>query len=198
MKQIDFSQLAQVYGGNSQSPAANPPTLAALRLTARKSTTHHLRDGELVLYQRPTSRVWQVRYRLYDRHWRCRSTGHYRLEWAKRAAGEIYDKARFREEEGLPQQTKRFDAIARLCITSLEREIEQGIRRETNRDYVRAMNNYLIPYFGRYQLLNITSEMVRQYEQWRNEKMGKVPISSTLATHASAYSKVLEFAIVSV
>jgi integrase len=37
--------------------------------------------------------------------------------------------------------------------------------------------------------------MVRQYEQWRNEKMGKVAISSTLATHASAYSKVLEFAI---
>jgi len=195
LKQIDFSQLAQVCGGNSQSPAAIPPTLAALRLTARKPTTHHLRDGELVLYQRPTSRVWQVRYRLYDRHWRCRSTGHYRLEWAKRAAGEIYDRARFREEEGLPQQTKRFDAIARLCIKNLEREIEQGIRRETNRDYVRAMNNYLIPYFGRYQLLNITSEMVRQYEQWRNEKMGKVPISSTLATHASAYSKVLEFAI---
>jgi hypothetical protein len=32
-----------------------------------------------------------------------------------RVAGEMYDRARFREEEGLPQKTKRFDAIARVC-----------------------------------------------------------------------------------
>ena len=65
--------------------------------------------------------------------------------------------------------------IARECIKALEREIEQGIRRETNRDYIRATNNYLIPYFGKFMLANITIDRVRHYEQWRNEKMGCVP-----------------------
>jgi integrase len=52
-----------------------------------------------------------------------------------------------------------------------------------------------VPFFGKFMLTNITTEKVRAYEQWRNEQMGRVPISSTLATHASAYSRVLDFAI---
>ena len=41
----------------------------------------------------------------------------------------------------MPQQAKRFEAIAQLCVKSLEREIEQGIRVEINWDYVRVMNS---------------------------------------------------------
>ena len=195
MKQIDFSQLALVNGVTDQSAASIPPTMATLKLTSRRATTHHLRDGEVVLYMRPDSGVWQVRYKLLDRRWRCITTRQRQLELARRVAGEIYDRARFRELEGLPQQTKRFDAIANLCIQTLEREIEQGIRPQTNRDYIRAINSYLKPYFGKFMLLNITHDRVRHYEQWRNEKMGRVPISSTLANHASAFSRVIDFAI---
>jgi hypothetical protein len=169
--------------------------LAQLTITARLETTHHLRDREVVLYLRPGSRVWQVRYKLFDRKWHCVTTRQRRLDWAKRVAGEIYDRARFREEGGLPQKTKRFEVIAWEGIKTLELEIERGIRRETNRDYIRAMNKYLTPYFGKFMLANITLEKVRLYEQWRNEKMGRVPISSTLANHASAFSKVIDFAI---
>lgn len=195
MKQIDFSQLALVNGRTDQSAASIPPTLATLTLSSRRATTHHLRDGEVVLYRRPDSGVWQVRYKLLDRRWRCITTRQRQLESARRVAGEIYDRARFRELEGLPQQTKRFDAIANLCIQALEREIEQGIRPQTNRDYIRAINSYLKPYFGKFMLANITLDRVRHYEQWRNEKMGRVPISSTLANHASAFSRVIDFAI---
>ena len=116
-----------------------------------------------------------MRYKLFDRRWHCVTTRQRQLEWAERAACEIYGRARFREDEGLPQRTKRFDVIARECIKALEREIEQSIRRETNRDYIRATNNYMIPYFGKFMLANITIDRVRHYEQWRNEKMGRVP-----------------------
>ena len=195
MKQIDFLQLAAQLQSSGQAAAVIPPTLERLRITARKETTHSIRDGEVVLYLRPDSAVWQVRYKLFDRKWHCVSTRQRRLDWAKRVAGEMYDRARFREEEGLPQKTKRFDAIARECIKTLEMEIERGIRRETNKDYIRTINKYLVPFFGKLMLSNITVEKVRLYEQWRNEQMGRVPISSTLATHASAYSRVLDFAI---
>ena len=195
MKQISPLQPEQLHEWSGQSPEPYSSTLSQLNFTARKETTHHLRDGEVVLYLRPDSKVWQVRYKLFDRKWHCVSTRQRRLDWAMRAACEMYDRARFREEEGLPQKTKRFDAIARGCIKALEMEIERGIRRETNRDYIRAMNNYLIPYFGKFMLTNITLEKVRHYEEWRNEKMGRVPISSTLANHASAFSRVIDFAI---
>lgn len=128
-----------------------------------------MRDGEVVLYLRPTSRVWQVRYKLFDRKWRCVSTKQRQLEFAKRVAGELYDKARFREEEGLPQKSVRFGTLANECIRVLKVEIDRGIRPNTNMDYIRAMNNYLIPFFGKLMLTNITAQKVAEYEAWRNQ-----------------------------
>jgi len=63
LKQIDFLHLALVNGKSEQSAASIPLTLATLHLTSRRYTTHHLRDGEVVLYMRPDSGVWQVCYK---------------------------------------------------------------------------------------------------------------------------------------
>ena len=133
--QIGFIHLADSIqtGSTADKPQSQ---LKHLHITARKETTHHLRDGEVVLYLRPDSQVWQVRYKLYDRKWRCVSTRHRQLEWAKKAAGEIYDRARFRQEEGLPQKSIRFDALANECLKLLQVEIERGIRTNTNMDYI--------------------------------------------------------------
>lgn len=192
--QIGFLQLASRLHERAPDLNGTKQQISQLRLTTRKETTHHMRDGEVVLYLRPTSRVWQVRYKLFDRKWRCVSTKQRQLEWAKRVAGEIYDRARFREEEGLPQKYVRFDSLANECIRILKIEIERGIRANTNMDYIRAMNNYLIPFFGKMFLTNITAQKVAEYESWRNQKMGKVPISSTLANHASAFNRIIELA----
>ena len=190
--QNDFLHLVNSLQGNN---SGTPSLLSQLDLTNRKRTTHHLRDGEVVLYLRPTSRIWQVRYKLFDRKWRCVSTKQRQLDWAKRVAGELYDKARFREEEGLPQKSVRFGTLANECIRVLKVEIERGIRPNTNMDYIRAMNNYLIPFFGKMMLTSITAQKVAEYESWRNQKMGKVPISSTLANHSSAFNRVIDLAI---
>jgi len=150
--QIGFLHLAHKlqFGTTDQiNSLQTQPLIKRLHITARKDTTHHMRDGEVVLYLRPDSKVWQVRYKLFDRKWRCVSTRHRQLDWAKRAAGEIYDRARFRQEEGLPQKSIRFDALAKECLKILKVEIERGIRPNTNMDYIRAMNNYLIPFFGK-------------------------------------------------
>jgi integrase len=155
----------------------------------------HMRDGEVVLYKRPNSRVWQARFKLYDRQWHSISTRHYNLDYAMRVAGEIYDEARFRERLGLAHTRRKFVQIAQACITELELEREAGIKVMTNRDYIRAINKYLIPFFGNRFLENIDSECIREYEQWRNQQMGKVPLSSTLMNHASAFNRVVEYAI---
>ena len=111
-KQIDFLQLAAQLQSSGQAPAVIPASLKPLNITARKETTHHMRDGEVVLYLRSDSKVWQMRYKLSDRQWYCVSTRQRRLEWAMRVAGEHYDRARFREEERACR--KRPDALMPL------------------------------------------------------------------------------------
>ena len=196
MKQTQIGFLHLAHSVQAGSADANPQSnLQRLHITAGKDTTHHMRDGEVVLYLRPDSRVWQVRYKLFDRKWRCVSTRHRQLDWAKRVAGEIYDRARFRQEEGLPQKSIRFDALAKECLKILKVEIERGIRPNTNMDYIRAMNNYLIPFFGKLHLTSITPQKIAEYEAWRNLKMKRIPISSTLANHSSAYNRIVDLAV---
>ena len=156
---------------------------------------HHIRDGAVVLYRRDRSKVWQVRFKLFDKQWHRFTTKYVELTYAKRVAGEMYDRARFREEVGLPQQVKRFSVAAEACLKQLDREIEQGLRPRTNNDYKQVIHRYLIPFFGKYNLTSLDSKLVREFEIWRNEKIGRMPKASTLMTHASAYNRVIESAI---
>lgn len=156
---------------------------------------HHMRDGAVVLYRRDRSKVWQVRFKLLDKQWHRYTSKYKELTYAKRVAGEMYDRARFREEVGLPQQIKRFGVAAEACLKQLDREIEQGLRPRTNLDYKRVIRLYLIPFFGKYNLTSVDGALVREFEVWRNEKIGRMPKASTLMTHASAYNRIIETAI---
>ena len=102
--QITYPTLA-VLEQASLTPArmGRPPSsLALLNLLEPKAKheLHYLRDGCVVLFKRPNSDAWQVRFRLYDRKWQRFSTHHRDLSFAKRAAGELYDRAKFKEELG--------------------------------------------------------------------------------------------------
>ena len=57
------------------------------------------------------------------------------------------------------------------------------------------MNNYLIPFFGKLNLASITPQKIAEYEAWRNLKMKRIPISSTLANHSSAYNRIVDLAV---
>ena len=154
-----------------------------------------MRDGAVVLYKRTESGVWQVRFKLWDRQWHRFTTKYKELVYAKRVAGEMYDRARFKEEMGLPFRTKRFTSVAALCSQQLEQEIQQGLRPMTNSDYQRVIRKYLVPFFGKYNLNSIDNKLVREFETWRNQQIGHMPIASTLATHAAAFNRVIELAV---
>ena len=98
--------------------------------------THRLREGELILYKRERSDVWQARFKLFDRKWHSISTKHHNLEFASRAACEIYDEARFRERMGVSYTRRKFDAIAKETLKELQDEIDAGIKAMTNKDYI--------------------------------------------------------------
>lgn len=87
----------------------------------QKSTpsTVYLRDGEVVLYKRERSAVWQARFRLYDKKWHSVSTKHYNLEFASRAACEIYDEARFRERMGVSHTCPKMPYSSLLLLAKV-------------------------------------------------------------------------------
>lgn len=178
----------------NQAPASNIHQLRLVR-GDDKNELHHMRDGCVVLYKRDRSQIWQVRFKLFDLKWHCFTTKHRDLEYARRVATTMYDRARFSEELGLPLRTKSFGIVAHACLKQLDLEIEQGIKPRSCEDYKRVIQKYLIPFFGKYNLTNIDVSVVRQYELWRNEQMRTVPKASTLMTHASAYSRVIDLAV---
>jgi integrase len=160
-----------------------------------QSDVHYVRDGEVILYKRKRSRVWQCKYKLFTGAWVRISTRKTAYEYALRVATELYDEARYRERLGLAPTRKTFTDVAKITVEELKRDMASGTGKKIYADYCRAIEGYFIPFFGERHLQNIKHENIAEFERWRNEKMGKVPKSSTLMNFASAFSRVCTTAI---
>lgn len=197
--QITYPTLAHLEQSclNPARMGRPPSRLALLNLLDPKAKheLHYLQDGCVVLFKRTNSDTWQVRFRLYDRKWHRFSTHHRDLSFAKRTAGELYDRAKFKEELGIPLATRGFGMVAEACIKELDKDIEQGIKPMTNKNYKQAINRYLIPFFGKYHITKIDSQVVKEFEAWRKDNMGRTPVASTLMNQASDYNRVITTAI---
>ena len=154
-----------------------------------------LRDGEVVLYKRPRSRVWQCRYKLFTGEWLRVSTRKTAYEHAARVATELYDEARYRERLGLAPVQKSFADIARITVEDLRRDLTAGTGKKIYVDYISIIERYFVPFFGERHLHNIKHDTIGEFERWRNHKMGRQPKSSTLMNFASAFSRVCSTAI---
>ena len=138
-----------------------------------------------MLSRRDGSAKWQARYKM-GRRWICVTTKTSELSEAREIAAELYLDARARSKLGLPALSKRFEDVAKLAIDRMEKAVNGGEGKRVYRDYIQATNNYLIPFFGRYNVDNITYPLIQQFGAWRIEKMRKSPKSSTINTHNSA------------
>ena len=170
-------------------------TLTDIVQTAAQADFVLLRDGEVVLYKRGRSRVWQCRYKLFTGKWVRVSTRKTAYEYAARVATELYDEARYRERLGLAPVQKSFADIARTTVEELKRDLQAGTGKKIYVDYISIIERYFIPFFGERHLHNIKHENIAEFERWRNHKMGKQPKSSTLMNFASAFSRVCGTAI---
>lgn len=157
--------------------------------------THYLRDGEVILHKRENSNRWQVRFKLPSGDWQRSSTKKANLRDAKEAACELYDNARFLNKNGMPPISKRFRDVARLTIKDMENAIAAGKSRTTYRDYIQAIEKYLIPFFGSHHVDKISTNHMQQFDTWRIEKLGHTPAKSTINNHSGALNRVFKTAI---
>ena len=179
----------------SGAPTAAPAAESIKDLTASTEQIHRLRDGELILYRRSDSRIWQYKFKRESGSWYRASTRKSVLEHAKRVAMDLHDEARYRERLGLAPAHKSFKDIAMVTIEDMQRDLAAGTGKKIYVDYCSVIERYFIPYFGDKYLQNLKHKDIADFEAWRNHRMARTPKSSTLMTFASAFSRVHQTAI---
>ena len=185
------------------SPSHHPATLAKqakpasaiAHLVPAQPMLLHLRDGEVVLYRRAASPVWQCRYRLQDDSWYRTSTRKASIEHAVKAACTMYDEARFRQSLGLAQTAQTFAGIAHETLRDLRSEIDAGRGKSVYQSYITCIEKYFLPYFAEKRMEELQHTDIVAFEIWRNRQMTKQPKASTLQNFASAWSKLLQTAV---
>ena len=179
----------------SGAPTSATAAESIKELTAGTDQIHRLRDGELILFRRSDSRIWQYKFKRESGSWYRASTRKSVLEHAKRVAMDLHDEARYRERLGLAPAHKSFKDIAIATVEEMQRDLTAGTGKKIYVDYCSVIERYFIPYFGDKYLQNLKHKDIADFEAWRNHRMARTPKSSTLMTFASAFSRVQQTAI---
>jgi integrase len=158
-------------------------------------TTHQIMHRSLVLYRRGNSQIWQCRYKVAG-IWQRATTKEYKLSRAEERAKELLIEAEIRNRSNLPVVTRRFKDIANLAIQRMEQETEAGRGKVIYKDYIRVINDYLIPSLGSRLITNIDYAALEDFEAERIRKMGRNPTSSTLHTQNAALNRVFDEAVI--
>lgn len=172
---------------NLQQLFSNPTSLSS-------SKTYSLLNGQLTLFRRPNSSNWQCRFKLANGQWHAASTNTEDVSLAQTQAIAIYEAVKVKVGSGLSAVTKTFKQVALDEIANMAQATHNKTGKRTYRDYAFAINKYLIPFFGQYEVGKITVEMLADFESWRISEMGKIPMASTKRNHASAYIRVINLA----
>jgi len=170
-----------------------PSRLTTLAYT--EPTLIHLRDGEVVLFKRISSPLWQCRYKLADSSWQRVSTKKASIEAAVSVATDLYDQARYRQRLGLAHKAHSFAQIANATLHELKTQMDAGIGKSVYKSYITCIERYFLPYFADHQLEEITYTDVIEFEAWRNRQMGLTPKASTLNNFAAAWSRLQQTAV---
>jgi integrase len=189
------SQSTKTVEVNSRPapPTRNRRILASL--ASAPPTIVYLRDGEVVVYRRTRSLLYQCRYKLANGEWHRQTTGRASIEHAITAACDLYDEARYRQRLGLAHQAHTFAQIAHQVLAELRQQIDAGAGKTAYHSYVSCIERYFVPYFGDRRLEELTHTDIVEFELWRDRQMLKKPKTSTLNNFTSAWNRVIAAAV---
>jgi len=156
--------------------------------------TVHILEGKATLYKRPTTSFWFVRYKA-DGKWHRTTTKCADLDKAKLTAVDIVTEAWFKERHKIPIVSKRFSAVAKLAIKTLQDLLDNNVGKVVYKDYIRAIDNYINPFFGVYNIDSIDYLLIKNFSVWRIKTFNKIPNASTINTHNAALNRVFDTAL---
>jgi integrase len=147
---------------------------------------------KLRLDKRAGSDNWYARLTLPNGKRLVKTTKTEDIETAKEVALRLYYEVDARIQNKLPATTRKFGDVAKHAIARMETEIREGVGKQAYRDYVQALNKWLIPYFGTTDIAKLDLAAVTAFDAWRTAQSGKVPAQSTINNHNSALNRVLD------
>jgi len=156
--------------------------------------TVHILEGKATLYKRPTTYFWFVRYKA-DNKWHRTTTKCEDLDKAKLKAVDIVTDAWFKERHKIPIVSKRFSAVAKLTIKTLNELLDNNVGKVVYKDYIRAIDKYINKFFGAYNIDSIDYILVKKFSDWRVKEFGRIPNASTINTHNAALNRVFDTAL---
>ena len=160
------------------------------------TTTVVLKEQELNLVLRPETKNWQIHYKIgASKIWHRKSAGTDDLEEAKRIAEDTFHEARVLDRRGLAVISKKFKSVAEVVSRRFKEDVRAGAGKKIYADYYRAIDSYLIPFFGNYNIDRITPAVVSDFHRWRKEKVGYELKASTQNNHNSAMNAVFDYAV---
>ena len=160
----------------------------------RAGQLHHLLNGKITLYIREKSAFWQARFTMPNGEYIRLSTGHYDLEEAKVQSVILFETLKVKIRLGTPLRIKTFGDVARLVLREIRASKQQNKHKKIYRDYVFVIQKYLLPFFGRKEIIALTADDIHEFEAWRVTVMGKIPKASTERNHSSAYNRIMNYA----
>jgi hypothetical protein len=163
-------------------------------MSEKKETTHVVIDKELLVYKRERSDIWQCRYCI-DKKWQRNSTKEYELSKAKKKAKEIYLEAQFRKRNDIAPITRYFKDIAKTVVKKLKDDLASGNGKVIYKDYISAIEKYLIPALGKYKVDSIDFVALEKLDAYRIKKLKANPKRSTLLNHNAALNKIFDEAV---
>lgn len=158
------------------------------------TSTVTINDGDILLYKRARSSVWQAKFKIGSR-WVRTTTKLDDLEKAKAAAKDLFTEYKFKQKHELPVITKRFADVARFVIADMRTALNGGGGKKVFEDYITTLDRYLIPYFGKKHVGNIGYDDIKGFDTWRKAEMKRDPKASTINTHNSALNRVFTEAV---
>ena len=147
---------------------------------------------KLRLDKRAGSDNWYARLTLPNGKRLVKTTKTEDVESAKEVALRLYYEVDARIQNKLPATTRKFGDVAKHAIARMETEIREGVGKQAYKDYVQALNKWLIPYFGTTDIAKLDLAAVTAFDAWRTAQNGKVPAQSTINNHNSALNRVLD------
>ena len=186
----------------------------------KSDATVHILEKKATLFKRSLTPHWHVRFKAHGK-WHRVTTKTDDLKEAKDIAVKIVTKAWHRQEDNLHIFSKRFKNVANLAIRRMQDADSAKQGKATYKTYIQVLNRYLIPFFGNYNIDNITQALMNDFDKWRVIKMNtkdddkknkdnprkkvvkevldpskmKMPSASVINNHNSAMNRVFDEAL---
>lgn len=164
-------------------------------MTLRKDTTTSIMEGELLVVLRERSSVYQCHYKI-DGKWQRTSTKQRDIKKAVEVAKDLYKEAHWKKKNQVAPITRYFRDVAKTTVKRLQDALDSGEGKVIYKDYITALNRYLVPALGKYYVDSIDYKAFAYFEEKRRKKMkDKEATKSTQLTHNAALNRVFDEAI---